>query len=132
MTTTTEDKEGRMAARVLDILDRWDDRLSGHQNQKREHPRRKYRSRVTVYIPETDGMAGECVESTSFDVWSRNLSQSGMAFIYQGQIKTKKVVICLNPDTGGTHWFQAEIVRQRQVHNDYWEYGTRFTGPAQI
>lgn len=133
MTTQTIDqREARLAQSVLGILDRWDERLSGHQNQKREYPRRRFRSRVTVYIPETDDIAGECVESTSFNVWSRNLSQAGMAFIYRGQIKTRKVVVCLNPDTGGTHWFQAEIVRSRQVHNDFWEYGVMFTGSAQI
>jgi len=55
-----------------------------------------------------------------------------MCFIYRGTIKAKKIVVCLNPDSGGTLWFQAEIVRQRLVHNDFWEYGARFTGPAQL
>ena len=134
MTTQSslESREGTHAQRVLEILDRWDERLAGHQNQKREFPRRKFRARATVYIPETEGMAGECAESASFEVWSRNLSQAGMAFIYRGQIKTKKIVVCLNPDSGGTHWYQAEIVRSRQVHNEFWEFGVRFTGAANI
>ena len=130
--TKTESREERLAARVLDILDRWDERLQGHQNQKREFPRRKFRARVTVYLPESDGLAGECAESMSVDVWARNISQAGLAFIYRGAIKAEQVVVCLDPDTGGRMWYQAEIVRSRQVHNEYYEYGIRFTGSAQI
>ncbi len=126
------EREEKLAERVLDMLDRWADRLNGHQDQKREFPRKRFRARVTVYIPETSGMAGECAESTSFQVWSRNLSQGGMSFVYRGHIKAEKIVVCLDPDKGGTHWYQGVLVRKRLVHNDFWEYGVRFTGTAQI
>lgn len=133
MTTDSEiERENKAANRVLDILDRWDERMRNHQTQKRQHPRRKFRAQVTIYIPESTGIAGESAEATSFSVWTRDLSQAGMCFIYRGTIKARKIVVCLNPDAGGTLWFQAEIVRQRLVHNDFWEYGARFTGPASL
>lgn len=131
LTQTAESRDERLACRVLDILDRWDERLQGHQTQKREFPRRKFRARITVYI-ESDGVAGECAESMNLDVWARNISQAGLAFVYQGQIKAENIVVCLDPDAGGKMWYQAEIVRSRQVHNEFREYGIRFTGSAQI
>ena len=130
--TSIPDRDEKLAQEVIVMLDRWSDRLDGHQSQKRESPRKKYHARVTVFIPESEGLAGECAESTTFDVWSRNLSQSGMSFVYRGLIKQDKIVICLDPAQGGTHWYQGLIVRRRQVHNDFWEYGIRFTGVAQI
>lgn len=132
MSQTEAEREQKAAFRVLEILDRWDDRMNRHQLQRREHTRKQFRVRMAVHIPAMSTVAGECTEAVAFDVWSRNISQSGACFIYRGVIKSKKVVICLNPDTGGSHWFQALIVRQRQVHNDFWEYGIRFTGPASI
>lgn len=131
-TKNTQAREEQLAVRVLDILDRWDARLQGHQNQKREFPRSKYRAQVTIYLSESNSLAGECAESMQLHVWARNISQAGLAFIYRGQIEAEKVVVCLDPDTGGRMWFQAEIVRSRQVHNEYHEYGIRFTGSAQI
>lgn len=129
---THTDREEKIAERVLDMLDRWADRLNGHQDQKREFPRKRFRARVTVYIPETVGIAGESAEATNFQVWSRNLSQGGMSFIYHSHIKSDRIVVCLDPDKGGTHWYQGQLVRKRLVHNDYWEYGVKFTGTAQI
>ena len=129
MTThTIDERETRLAWSVMDMLDRWDARLQGHLTQKREHDRKKFRSLITVLYSTSD----ESDEAASIKVWSRNLSQGGMSFVYRGQIKPANVVVCLNPDQGETLWYQAEIMRSRQVHNDYWEYGVRFAGSAEV
>lgn len=132
MTNSKLKTESERAHEVLDMLDRWDQRMQGHQNQKRGFARRSYRTRMTLFILGGDTVAGECQEACSADVWSRNLSQGGLCFIYPHQLKTDKVIICLNPDQGGTQWFHAEIVRSRQVHNEFWEYGFRFAGRAEM
>lgn len=132
MPSVPEKTDADRAEEVLDILDRWDQRMQGHQNQKREFARRPYRTRMTLFIPGADSVAGECQESCSADVWSRNLSQGGLCFIYPNQLNIDKVIICLNPDQGGTQWFHAEIVSSRQVHNDFWEYGIKFAGRAEM
>lgn len=120
------------AARVLNMLDSWSDRLQGHQTQKREHPRRRFRSRVTVYLADAERGVGESVQSRNFDVWGRNISQGGLAFISEEQISAEKVVVCLDPQTDGRLWFEADVVRSRQVHDGFWEFGVCFTGTAEI
>ncbi len=117
---------------VISMLDRWSDRLDGHCTQKRKSSRKPFRSRITIYIPSSDSVAGESAEATNVQAWSRNLSQTGLAFIYKGHIKEEKLVICLDPDTTGSHWFNAEIMRSRQVHNDFWEYGVRLINRAEM
>lgn len=120
------------AAEVLDILDRWDQRMQGHQNQKREFDRRPCRTRMTLFIPSADSVAGECQEARNTDVWCRNLSQGGLSFVHPRQLKSDEVIICLNPNQGGSQWLHAKINRVRKVHNDFWEYGAKFTGRAEM
>lgn len=121
-----------IATEVLDILDRWEDRIQGHHTQKREHTRRRLRNKMNVFLPGAESLAGECQEASSVEVWSRNISQSGICFIHPGQIKADRIIICLDPDRTGTHWFHADIVRSRPVHNDFWEFGARFIERAQM
>ena len=128
-----EERERRTAHEVLDILDRWSSRLQGHHTQKREYPRKTFRTQITVYIPGTEGLAGECAQASSFQVWARNISQNGLCFIYQGQLGIgEKLILCLDPEADGTHWFYAVLVRSRQVHNEFWEYGVKLTERAEI
>jgi hypothetical protein len=113
---------------VLDMLDRWDERLQGHLNKKRDKQRLKFRSRVT--ISPADGILHDSAETTSqsncIDAIARNLSQAGIALISHKEIKERNVTICLNPATDGSHLLHGEIMRIRQVHNNFWEYGVRF------
>ena len=131
-TDKSAERESARAARVLDMLDQWSERLRGHCTQKREFPRRRFRARVAIYISESEGTAGESEQSQQFDVWSRNISQGGLGFIYEHIISAQRILVCLDADSGGRMWYHGEIVRCRQVHDGFWEYGARFTGSAQI
>jgi PilZ domain len=131
-TETKVDAIQKEALEVISMLDRWSDRLEGHYTQKRTSQRKSFRSRITIYIPSNDSLAGESEEATSFQAWARNISQSGLAFLYKGNIKLDKIIVCLDPDTKGIHWLNAEFVRIRQVHNDFWEYGVKFTGRQEM
>ena len=119
------------ATRVLDTLDRWSDRLQGHFTQKREFPRRRFRTKVTVYLDGNSGV-GESAQSTSVDVWSRNISQGGLCFVYTDQIEAVDMIVCLDAQGDGRLWYSAEVVRSRPVHDGFWEFGIRFKGSAQI
>jgi hypothetical protein len=125
---TVESRRAEAQA-VIDILNRWDARMNGHQTQKRAHERIPYFGRVCVFpfsrhhTPDTDrqGVAA----------WARNVSAKGLAFVYKGHIEWRRVLFCLDPDSGEAKWMHAEIVRSREVHNDFWDYGARFIRRAQ-
>jgi hypothetical protein len=112
------------AQEVIDILNRWDARMNGHQTQKRLHERVPYAGRISLYADSRNGVLEPGKEGIT--VWARNVSAKGIAFIYKGQIEWKRVLLCLDPDSGETTWMHAEIVRSRTVHNDFWDYGCRF------
>lgn len=128
---TLADRRNKLAVRVLDALDRWSERLDGRAAQKRQYPRKPFRSLITIFLPEEDNIAGETGESDTFQAWSRNLSCGGMSFIYHRQIKRDKFIVCLN-NGKGPMWFNAEVTRARQVHEGFWEYGIAFKGRAQM
>ncbi len=124
-----ENLQNRNAMRVIDTLDRWAERLSGHHTQRRSFPRKSLRAQITIYVPEGHAVAGECSDSVSFQAWTRNVSSNGISFVYSRFVKLSKFIISL--DTGkGPIWFNAEIVRSRQVHEGHWEFGARLLGRA--
>jgi hypothetical protein len=128
MTTTRSTDKRSEAEQVLEILTRWDQRMQGHQTQKRAANRVTFRAPVLLY-PRISTANSESA-AAPITVWARNISPGGIGFIYKGRIDVKRIVVCLDPESGETAWFHAEVVRRRQVHNDFWEYGARFTGRA--
>ncbi|QDU82653.1 PilZ domain protein [Polystyrenella longa] len=122
----------KTAIEILDMLDRWSDKMRGHHSQKREYPRVSYRTRMTVFSADSESRAGEAAENTSFTVWSRNLSRGGVGFLYHNYLENGKYLLCLDPLQEGQLWFLAEIVRSRKVHNNFWEYGAKLLERASI
>ncbi|NQV29101.1 MAG: PilZ domain-containing protein [Rhodopirellula sp.] len=122
----------KKAQEVLDMLDRWDERLQEHLDAKRNQPRSKFRRRVTISVPESTSQEDEGPEAVPLEIEaiSRNLSQAGMALISQHEIKERHVTICLNPDAGGNQTLRGEKVRTRQAQNNFWEYGFLFVEQA--
>jgi hypothetical protein len=112
------------AQEVIDILNRWDARMNGHQTQKRSHDRVPYAGRIHIYADSRNCAGEEGKEGIT--VWARNVSAKGIAFIYKGKIEWRRVLLCLDPDSGEATWMHAEIVRSRSVHNEFWDYGARF------
>jgi hypothetical protein len=112
------------AQEVIDILNRWDARMKGHQTQRRAHERVPYSVRICLYNRERTSSAEQT--KSGITVWARNVSPKGIGFVYKGPIDWKRVLLCLDPDSAGATWMHAEIVRSRNVHNDFWDYGARF------
>jgi hypothetical protein len=112
------------------MLARWDDKMQGHQTQKRARQRTKYAARMAVYHHDVKPPHGQEPDTGPISVWARNVSAFGIGFIYKGQIRARRIVMCLDPDTGGITWMRAEIVRARPVHNEFWDYGAKFLGRA--
>ncbi|MFN0199018.1 MAG: PilZ domain-containing protein [Planctomycetaceae bacterium] len=124
-----EKLHNRKAMRVIDSLDRWAERLEGHHNQRRSFPRTSVRTQISIYIPNGRAFAGEGHDSASFQAWTRNISSNGVSFVYPQFVKLSKFIVSLDSSKGPL-FFNAEIVRIREVHEDHWEYGARLLGRA--
>lgn len=126
--TTGQKTDQQLVAEILSTLDRWDSRLNGRQNQKREHPRSAFRSRILVTLPDLAAIDDVPYDESHLRVWARNISPAGAGFLYRGKINASKVVICLDPDADAQHNYNAKIVRTRKLQSDFFEYGAVFLG----
>ncbi len=126
---TDYEKIDQAANRVLDMLQKWDDRFKEHATQKRSSSRRPLQAKVTIVIPECRDEVGEVQDRSISEVWTRNVSQSGLCFITHGPIKSKtnEVIVSL-----GQKFLLSRIVRSRQVHDGFWEYGVKYLQEAMM
>lgn len=123
---TPQKTDDELAIDILEMLDRWDARLNGHQNQKREHSRVPFRSRILIEFPELADFESVSDDEAQLRVWARNLSPAGVCFLHRGSIESRKIVICLDPDGDAQHRYIAKIVRERKLQDDFHEYGAVF------
>jgi hypothetical protein len=114
----------KMLTRVMDTLDKWDERLSGHYAPQRKHQRNDVRLPVDVRIP-VPGMEPQAIAA-----WMRNVSSGGMSFVSQAKFDDKKILVGLKMDGVNESWFHGEVMRAREVVDDFWEYGIAFRGKA--
>lgn len=119
------DKQNRSINRVLDTLDRIEQRTNVHYSEKRSHERKDFRGLVWISIPE----GTEEGEFSTTKVWSRSISQSGLSFIYPQRIYETQIRVGVPVSNEQITWFRAEIVRHKEVMDEeFWEYGVRFLG----
>jgi len=139
-----QEPSDKQALEVLEILDRWDERLQGHHSQMRNHERKKYRTKIAIYLSHNDQQNNDQINNDQINndqtdddcpqylsVWCRNISQSGLSFIYHADLKWNHFIICLNPEAEETLWYHAEMTRSRQVHNGFWEFGVKLLNRAE-
>lgn len=121
-------KVAKQATRVMDMLDRWDDRLQDHYGRQRKHNRSSLRTVITLRMM-MDGPDGP--EPVMKAAWTRNISQGGMSFILPDQIPVTRLLAGLKMSGDGPEsWFHIEICRSREVQDGFWEYGAVFRGKA--
>ena len=129
-TLSSAGKQDRAAQRVLDTLDRWDERLNSAYAAKRQYARNSYRTRVTVIIPA--GKLAESAQPERIQAWARNISQGGLSLVHNQQITARRLIVSLNPAVESPTWFYAEIVRAREVQDGFWEHGIKFLERAAV
>lgn len=128
----TDNSTDKHALEVLEILDRWDERLQGHHAQMRTSERKKYRRKIVVIIPECNQEDDQSHQPQSLAVWCRNLSQGGLSFIHSHKLHEGDILLCLNPDCESKLLYNAQITRSRQVHNGFWEYGVKLLSKVEL
>ena len=132
ITSQHSSKTERDALRVLDSLDRWDERLNGSYSKEREHNRNSFRGMAIIVLPPIEGAVGKLAEPQKVQVWLRNISQGGLSCIYPGKITHQHVVVGVGTDPARIAWFHSEIVRSREVPEQFWEYGIAFRSRADV
>lgn len=121
------EKQNRAITRVLDTLDRLEQRTNAHYSENRAHERKKYRGVVWINPMEDLAPEEEVVNVTK--VWSRSISQSGLSFINPSRIQQTRIQVGIPVEDNQVVWFHAEIVRHREVaEENFWEYGVKFLG----
>ncbi len=118
----------RTLTRVLDTLDKMDERLTDHYAPQRKHSRTGVRRPVTVRIPAI-GSDGQPAPVT-VNGWMRNVSPGGMSFICDAKIEAERLFVGFHLDGVNEVWYHAEVKRAREVVDEYWEYGVAFRGKA--
>ncbi|MBL4885377.1 MAG: PilZ domain-containing protein [Planctomycetaceae bacterium] len=129
MSTATLSIRDKQAVRVINMLKTWSDRLSGHVTQKRAHVRKDLVTKLMIIIPESSQEAGESQDRSMIEVWSRNISRGGICIISDGKLKTNTDTVIVGV---GNKFMESEIVRNRQVHDGFWEYGLMFIQEIQM
>jgi hypothetical protein len=124
------DRQNRTLQRVLDDLDRCDERLALHYGRLRDHERRSYRALIWIVVPPNSTTEDDQPPVAS-PAWARNISCGGLSFVHLEQLRETKLLVCLNPTDAARNWQHAEIVRSRRTQDEFWEYGVRFQGRAQ-
>jgi hypothetical protein len=120
--STLTPRQARAALRILDSLDRCEDRLNEHYGRQRKQKRTGFRGVVTLLIPsESEG-----VEPNRILAYARNVSTGGMSFIHPGPLAMTKIIVGLTFDPINAAWFDSEIVRGRPVEDGFWEFGVAF------
>ena len=114
------------AQRVLDQLERWERRLNGHYAQKRDHVRRPFRGKVAVFVPSPSHGITDLEHAEQVLVWARNVSQGGICFIANRVLPGDQIIVRLRFAGGSVADYRGRIVRRRQVHESFWEYGVEF------
>lgn len=112
---------------MLDTLDRLDARTEEHFVKVRETARKPFRGQVTICVPDPDDPIVRPREENCFRAWGRSLSSSGMSFIHIAPIDVPVVLVGIGG--GKTTWFQAQIVRRREME-EFHEFGVAFRGRA--
>ena len=117
------EKQRRVVQRLLDALAKNDHRLNDHYSQIRTHERKRGKNLLFVRIPHPHE------EPTTFSVHMRDISSSGTSFIYPGELDTRSILVGIPIPGREPTWFQAEVVRCKQIiDEDFWDYGVRFRG----
>lgn len=119
-----DEKRQRAAQRVLDTLDRLDEREGKIYDRDRQ--RRQFRSLITVSVADPDNPILKPGPENSFRAWGRSISETGLAFIHVEPIKHDAMLIRL--DLGEKPiWFRAQAVRSREFAEEgFFEFGVRF------
>lgn len=114
--------------RVLDSLDKTEERTKVIYEANRTHERKGLRLPLRILPPQST----HATPQLEILGYSREVSRGGLSFLSQTAINTPEIIVGLPLPNGGTNWMRAHICRSRVVQDDFMEYGISFLGKQQI
>lgn len=126
-------------------------RCEGHITDRRVAKRHTYVGLVLICVPlNSESDSSETPAEAIFEVWSRNLSASGMSFIIPPDLVPAAISdatpmlkidrtlregltirVGLPKPSADRVWLNADIMRVRPIHDGLIECGVHFTGRAE-
>jgi hypothetical protein len=117
------------AVRVLAMLQKWDERFNCHATPKRSHERKAFQTKLMVIVPESRNALGDVLPRQVIDVWTRNISQGGLAFLTFGRLETLATHLIVKL---GEKYMLSRIMRHREVHDGFYEYGVKYVEEVSV
>lgn len=91
--------------------------------QERNNPRKNFYSEVSVLVIEGDPAA---MANPVFRVVSRNLSVSGMSFLFFKRVEATRILVFLEGLNEPPIVCYGKVVRCENIAVNFWEYGVQF------
>ncbi len=114
------------ALRLIERLERLDALLADQFQRVRKHERIRAHGQLRVFVPAPGAKPTDLKNAQVIHVWTRNLSQGGLSFIAREQILAEQIVVELPFADGRINYLLSNVVRTRQVDEEFWEYGVAF------
>lgn len=114
--------------RVLADLAREDNRSTQLHGKDRSYERKSIVLKMEV-VPIINGMP---LLANPVPVWVRNLSRSGISFVTTSPLRCQEIGIHLLNGDAGAVWMHGQVVRERPIQDDFWEFGVRFIGTLKL
>ncbi len=121
--TQYTDKQNKAAHRIIDSLEKGEDRLGNHYKASRTHSRQRCHSVVEITAETLDG------QKITFNAYMGDVSPSGMSFIFPSELPSPDIIVGIPLGNADKTMFRGEIVRMKEFPGeDFIEYGVKFAG----
>lgn len=121
------ERQRRSLQRIKEMLAAAAQRATTQYSRVRHHERKEFQGTVIVRLPAPVLPADADAEPVSFQAWSYDISQGGIAFISPDIIPQDSVTIGLKLPDGNIRWMPGRIVRSRPIpEEEFIDYGVAF------
>ncbi|QDT98786.1 hypothetical protein V144x_42940 [Gimesia aquarii] len=121
----TSKSQQQATERIFSLLDKIEQKNSIQFAHQRSHVRKPFRGSFQILLPTENPVLDFDIETIK--VQGLSISQSGVSFLFAGDLDRKDILVGLTVLEEKVIWFHSEIVRKKQFPEaDFWEYGVKF------
>jgi len=117
------EKQNKAVHRIIESLEKGEDRLGDHYKASRAHSRSRCHSVVEITVETLGG------EKITFNAYMGDVSPTGMSFIFPSELPSPDIIVGIPLGNSDKTMFRGEIVRMKEFPGeDFIEYGVKFVG----